>query len=317
MSQEQGLACQVEGLRKVFKVGFWGRKVVACRDVGFTVKRGEVFGLVGPNGAGKSTTLKMLLGFARPDAGRGQVLGHALGDREARKRLGYLPELPIFPTYLTARELMDFHAELAGVPVRGRAERRDALLARVGLRDKARERLATYSKGMLQRCALAVALCAEPELLVLDEPMSGLDPLGRHDVRTLITEQRAAGRTIIFSSHVLADVEALCDSVAIMSAGAVFRAGSLRDVTGGTIQSVEVALEEVGPAAAESLAGLGVLRPQGDVQVLEVADPARVNEALQAALGAGARVRSVVPKRERLEDVLVKAQAGAPDGRAS
>lgn len=304
-------ACQVHELNKVFRVGFLARRVVACRNITFTIRRGEVFGLVGPNGAGKSTTLKMLLGFVRPDSGHGEVLGLPLGHRESRARLGYLPELPSFPRYLTAEEVLDFHARLAGVDARDWTTRRGALLERVGLSKARGVRLSTYSKGMLQRCGLAVALCSNPELLVLDEPMSGLDPLGRHDVRTLITEAKAAGKTILFSSHVLSDVEALCDSVAIISAGSVFKSGPLLEVTGGTVQTVEVTLESVQPQQVDRLVQLGKVREQDGTHILELKEPDTLDALLQQAVQNQWKVKSVIPLRQNLEDVLLKAQASA------
>ncbi|MEW5853428.1 MAG: ABC transporter ATP-binding protein [Myxococcota bacterium] len=308
----------VKGLQKTFKVGFWGRKVVACRDISFSIRRGEVYGVVGPNGAGKSTTLKMLLGFVRPDGGTGHLMGLPLGSRQARARLGYLPELPSFPRYLTAREVLDFHARLAGVTGAGWESRRTTLLERVGLARAANFRLSQYSKGMLQRCGLAVALCADPELLVLDEPMSGLDPLGRHDVRTLIQEQKAQGKTVVFSSHVLSDVEALCDSMAIISQGAVYKAGSLAEMTGGTVRAVEIQLHNLGTDGAQALSALGTLRSVGPAHLLDIKDVQRVEEALGLALKHGARVASVTPRTDKLEDILL--QAGAQqqvDGRIS
>jgi ABC-2 type transport system ATP-binding protein len=318
MSPQPDVALQVRNLSKVFQAGFWGRNVVACRSISFSVQRGEVFGLIGPNGAGKSTTLKLLLGFVRPTSGDGEVFGLPLGSRAARARIGYLAELPSFPMYLNGEEVLDHHARLSGVMTEGWPQRRSDLLERVGLARARTTRLGKFSKGMLQRMALAVALCADPELLVLDEPMSGLDPLGRHDVRTLIMEQRSRGRTVLFSSHVLSDVQAMCDGVALISHGSVFKCGPLHEVTGGTTRSVEIQLYGLNTQPLTGLETFGPLRRQGGLHVWDVRDPQQVNEALRAALALGAVVRSVTPQTDTLEEVMLRAnQASRGEGRIS
>lgn len=299
-------AITARGLAKTFRVGFWGRRVEALRHVDLSVPTGEVYGLVGPNGAGKSTTLKILLGFMRADRGEASVLGQPLGSRKARHQLGYLPELPTFPRHLTASELLDFHARLAGVKDAGWTGRRQALLERVGLGKAAHGRLATYSKGMQQRAGLAVALCADPELLILDEPMSGLDPLGRHDVRMLIREVNAGGTTIVLCSHVLGDVEALCDRVAIVAGGQVVKTGSVAELTAHAARAVEVRLLDVDPQHTAALSALGRLRTSGQVQLWELNDAQNINAALQVALTAGCRVLSVAPRSSTLEELVVR-----------
>jgi ABC-2 type transport system ATP-binding protein len=311
-------AIHAQGLGKVITVGFWGRKVTVLKDLSLTVGRGEVFGLVGPNGAGKSTTIKMLLGFIRPTWGHGTVLGYPLGDRRARARLGYLPELPLFPRHLNACEVLDFHARLSGVWDRTWPARRAALLERVGLSRAQEARLSTYSKGMLQRCGLAVALCSDPELLVLDEPMSGLDPLGRHDVRTIIRQEAARGRTVVFSSHVLTDVENLCQHVAIISRGEVFKAGSLEELSRVGMRAVEVRFSHMPEQAAQVLGRLGALQQTGASWSMEVADQGTVQAVLAAAVEAHAVVQSVAPRGSPLEDLLLQAQARPrPEGSAN
>ncbi|MBI5494093.1 MAG: ABC transporter ATP-binding protein [Deltaproteobacteria bacterium] len=312
------LACEVQHLRKVFRVGFWGRRVLAVDDVTLQVPAGHVVGLIGPNGAGKTTTLRMLLGFVRPDAGRGTLLGEPLGSLRARARLGYLPELPVYPRFLTGAEVLDFQAGLAGVRDAGWTGRRDGLLERVGLGRAAGDRLHTYSKGMQQRLGIAVALCALPDLLVLDEPMSGLDPLGRHHVREIIRAEHARGCTVLFSSHVLADVEALCDDVAVLARGRVFRAGTLAEVAAGTTTSVEVRLSGGRPGTLGALEKLGPVRTAGPVHVWELQDPGSINAALELALASGCQVLGVLPRQGALEELVLQAHALAPvEGRNS
>ncbi len=311
-------AVTARGLKKTFKVGFWGRPVVAVTGVDLDIQEGQVFGLVGPNGAGKSTTLKMLLGLVRPDGGTGRVLGEALGSRAARARLGYLPELPSFSPQTTAEELLDFHAALAGVPSLGWPSQRAQLLARVGLQRAAQARLRTYSKGMLQRAGLAVALVGDPALLVLDEPMSGLDPLGRHDVRVLIREEQARGRTVVFSSHVLSDVEMLCDAVAIIHRGTVFKAGAMADILGGATVAVEVRLSGGSPQQDAAFVPLGNVRRMGEHITVELAQPDRVEEVLRLALSHNLKIAGVLPRTGALEALLLQAnQQGPAAGRIS
>lgn len=303
----QTYAIQATGLSKYFRTGFWGRKVVAVRRVDLEVPMGQVFGLVGPNGAGKSTTLKMLLGLVTPDAGSGTMLGMPIGSVQARRSMGYLPELPSFPLHLTPRELLDFHANLAGVARAGWQGTRDALIRRVGLDRAANLRLKVFSKGMLQRAGVAVALVGDPALLVLDEPMSGLDPLGRHDMRTLMMELRAAGKTIVFSTHVLPDVEALCDGVCIIAQGQVYRQGPLHSILSVRTSEVEVRLAEVAPAVADQLMALGSLRPWGNLHVWVLQGGDALSEHLATAIRLGAKVVQVMPRAGVLEDILVEA----------
>ena len=187
---------QVEGLCKDYRVGFWGRRVTVLRDLNLEVQAGEIFGYLGPNGAGKSTTIKLLLGLIQPTAGAGQVLGRPLGDASARSRIGFLPENPSFYDYLTGQEFLIYCGRLLGVPRETLQTQVRALLAEIGLDRAARQQIRKYSKGMVQRLGLAQALLDDPQILILDEPMSGLDPIGRKEVRDLMLRQRAAGRTV-------------------------------------------------------------------------------------------------------------------------
>jgi|LSQX01.2.fsa_nt_gb ABC-2 type transport system ATP-binding protein len=221
---------EVVDLEKTFHIGFFRRKVEAVRSVSFHVEKGEVFGLLGPNGAGKTTTLKMMMGLIRMDRGRIQLLGQSAKSHHARESVGYLPENPYFHEYLTPRELLGFYGQLCGLSSAQISERRDQLIERVGLSHAATRPLRKFSKGMLQRIGIAQALIAKPSLLILDEPMSGLDPIGRKFVMDLMQELRDSGVTILFSSHILSDVERLCDRVVILNHGRKVSEGPLTEL---------------------------------------------------------------------------------------
>ena len=228
---------QISGLQKVYRTGFWlNQKVVPLKSCSLSVFAGETFGLLGPNGAGKTTLLKTLLGIVRPTAGRGFLLGQPLGDRAVKQRIGYLPESPYFYDYLTGWEFLQFIAELFQIPAAVQRRRIPQLLDLVGLAqsDARKKQLRQYSKGMLQRVGMAQALINDPELVFLDEPMSGLDPLGRFQMREIILALKAQGKTIFFNSHVLADVEVICDRVAILVQGELICVGSLDELLGTT-----------------------------------------------------------------------------------
>jgi ABC-2 type transport system ATP-binding protein len=222
-------------LKKVYRTGFWlHQKVASLKGCTLSVYRGETFGLLGPNGAGKTTLLKMLLGITRPTAGKGMVLGHRLGDRAVKERIGYLPENPYFYDYLTGWEILQFTAGLFRLPRSIQRQRIPQLLDQVGLAQSAakKKQLRQYSKGMLQRIGMAQALINDPELVFLDEPMSGLDPMGRYQIREIIQSLRAAGKTIFFNSHVLSDVEMICDRIAILAQGELISIGALGELLG-------------------------------------------------------------------------------------
>jgi ABC-2 type transport system ATP-binding protein len=211
----------VTDLAKTYRTPFRRRRVDALKGVSFTVARGEVFGFLGPNGAGKTTTIRCLMGLCAITGGKAEILGAPVPSRAARQRMGFLPEQPYFYDYLTVSELLDLGGRLAGMAAADRRARADKLIVRVGLDHARGLALKKFSKGMLQRAGLALALINDPELVVLDEPMSGLDPIGRKEVRDLILEERDAGKTVFFSSHILSDVESLCDRVAICVGGKI------------------------------------------------------------------------------------------------
>jgi ABC-2 type transport system ATP-binding protein len=295
------------GLRKSFPVHFTNRKVDAVRGVSFEVVRGEIFGFLGPNGAGKTTTIKMLMGLISPSAGEIDILGVRAPDPDVMARVGFLPENPYVFPYLSPREFVTLCARLSGVAARERAARVSAVIARVGLADAADRAVRTLSKGMLQRVGLAAALVHDPELLVLDEPMSGLDPVGRKEVRDLILEEKKRGRTVFFSSHILSDVEMLCDRVSILRRGEVVVAGDLQQLLGEGKRRSEITLAAVPNALREALdASDHPTRVVGERVVMEVEGDAALRQVVMQALEAGARLESVMPKRETLEDVFVR-----------
>jgi len=297
------------GLAKTFRLGFFRKRVEAVRNVSFDVRRGEIFGFLGPNGAGKTTTLKMLMGLIFPSAGRAEVLGQPVPSRSAKRRLGYLPESPYFYDYLSPEEFLDFIGALCDLPAGERRARGDRLIARVGLEHARGRPLRKFSKGMLQRIGIAQALMGDPELVILDEPMTGLDPLGRKEVRDLILELRDEGKTIVYSTHILPDVETTCDRVAIVIGGVLRSVGPLGSLLSARLLSTEIVLGPP-PAGAEALplpagARRFVGTGGGDI-ALELPEGADVDAFLREALRAGARVVSVSPRRESLEDLFVR-----------
>ncbi|HUJ28294.1 MAG TPA: ABC transporter ATP-binding protein [Myxococcales bacterium] len=300
-----------ENLGKIYRVGFWGRRVRAVEDLTFQVKQGEIFGLLGPNGAGKTTTIKMLLGFVRPTAGRGFICGAPIGSVQSRRKLGYLPENPALYEFLRGDEYLTFAGRLAGLS-QGDARRQAAgLLERVGLAGRADKPIRKFSKGMVQRLALAQALVGDPQTVILDEPMSGLDPIGRKDVRDLILQLRDEGRTVLFSTHILSDVEAICDRVAILVEGRLTDCGSLTDLVAPGARSVELIVDGAPAELSERLraAGAGVLHRDRST-VFTFADEAPARQALQAALAAGATVVAFTPHRRSLEELFVARARG-------
>jgi ABC-2 type transport system ATP-binding protein len=300
---------KVEDLAKTFRKPFTGKKVEAVRGISFEVARGEIFGFLGPNGAGKTTTLKMLMGLIAPTRGRATILGHEAPSPEAMVGVGFLPENPYVYPYLTPREFVTLCARLSGVGGKELAPRVEAAIARVGMADAIDRAVRTHSKGMLQRVALAAALVHEPELLVLDEPMSGLDPVGRKEVRDLIVEEKRAGRTVFFSSHILSDVEMLCDRVCILRKGEVVVKGAIRELLGaGGARRSEVHLAR---ATDGLFAWLGEQRGVkasrlGDIVVVDAEGEEALRAVVERALADGARLERVTQTRDTLEDLFVR-----------
>jgi ABC-2 type transport system ATP-binding protein len=307
-------AIEVRDLAKSYPTGFWRRRVEVLRDVSFSVRRNEIVGFLGPNGAGKTTTIKILNRLAFPDGGTVRLFGAADGYRpEVRRRIGFMPEQPYFYEYLTGEEFLRLCGRLCGMGRPETRERSGALLSRVGLDGAGRMAIRKYSKGMMQRLGLAQALLHDPELVILDEPMSGLDPLGRMEVRNLIRELRGSGKTVFFSSHIISDVEALCDRVILLHRGRKVAEGSLEELLGGgDMQYVEVTFSPVPDPGWLAAAGLlpGRWNVEGNVVIVEARDEEEADRWIGEFRGAGSRVRSCVPVKRRLEDIYVEHVAG-------
>ena len=300
-------AVETVGLTKDYRLGFWrGRPKRALDGLDLRVEGSEIFGLLGPNGAGKSTTLKILLRLIFPTSGTARILGRDAGDVSLRARVGYVPENPYFYDHLTAEEFLNYAGQLFGLAASERRRRVDELIERVGLSDSRRVPLGKFSKGMTQRLGIAQALINDPEVLFLDEPMSGLDPLGRREVRDLILRLKAEGKTVFFSTHILSDAEMLCDRVAILNQGRLEGCGELRQILGLEVQTVEIVLEDPAPELVDELAPLSRSRVRTGRRV-RFAIPAEcdVNRILDGALHQGARIVSVNPVRVSLEDYFV------------
>jgi len=302
---------RLEGLTKEFHLGVRRRRLQALDRLDLEVHAGETLGLLGPNGAGKTTSIKLVLGLLFPTAGRVTLFGRDPQDPEARRRVGFLPENPYFYDYLTAREYLVHAAQLCELPENLIAARATALLDKVGLPDAGDRPLRKFSKGMVQRLGLAQALINEPELIILDEPMSGLDPLGRRQVRDLILEQRTAGRTVLFSSHVLSDVEAICDRVVILDRGRSAGTGLLADLLADETPGLELTVEGATPELSERLAALGCeLIDVGQVLSARLPDRTAQAEVLDAIRDGGARLRSLNPVRRSLEEIFLRRVSG-------
>jgi ABC-2 type transport system ATP-binding protein len=300
---------EVEKLEKVFRQGFFMRRVHAVKGISFAVESGEIFGFLGPNGAGKTTTIKMLTGLIHPTSGKALVCGQRVPSPAAMQRVGFLPENPYVYPYLTPREFVVLCARLSGVSVAsGRVE---ASLERTGIAYAADRQVRHLSKGMLQRTGLAAALVGDPDLLLLDEPMSGLDPVGRKEVRDLILEEKKRGKTIFFSTHILSDVETLCDRVVILRKGEVVVSGKVRELLRSDVRRIEITLADASEVLGESLRSLGLTtRRVAEHLVVDVEGDANVPKVLRASLDASARVVEVIARRETLEDLFMRQAIG-------
>jgi ABC-2 type transport system ATP-binding protein len=265
-----------------------------------TVPRGEVFGFLGPNGAGKTTSVKLLLGLLKPTSGEAWLLGRPIGDLQTRRRIGYLPELFRYQGWLSAREVLALHCELAPLPRESWSDEITTALDTVGLTDRATDRVSTFSKGMQQRLGLAAALLGEPELVFLDEPTSALDPVGRHDVREVIRGLASRGTAVFLNSHLLSEVEQVCDRVAVVDHGRVIASGTMDELLSGT--SVKVRVSGLGAAEKGKLESFGRIDDEGDQLTFANLNPERVPELVSAIVGMGGRVYEVAPRHQTLED---------------
>jgi ABC-2 type transport system ATP-binding protein len=294
-------------LSKTFVKPFSGKKVAAVRDVSFEVLRGEVFGFLGPNGAGKTTTIKMLTGLISPTSGDMHIFGVRAPSPDVMAHVGFLPENPYVYPYLTPREFVTLCGRLSGLSGADLKSRVARVIDRVGIGYAIDRPARALSKGMLQRAALAAAIVHDPELLILDEPMSGLDPVGRKEVRDIVLEERQRGRTVFFSSHILSDVEMMCDRVCILRRGEVVVAGSLRELLHEDKRRSEVTLAGASDSLAAEIGPLASsVRKAGDSLVMEIAGESALRQVIERALAAGAQLQSVTPKRETLEDLFVR-----------
>ncbi len=283
----------------------YGKSIQALRGVNIQVGRGEIFGLLGPNGAGKSTLVKIMMTVVRPTQALGTILGRPIGHRGKLAVTGYLPENHSFPGYLTGAKLLDYYAALSKVPRDIRRRRAGVLLEQLGLSRWGTSRIDKYSKGMLQRLGIAQALMNNPELVVLDEPTDGLDPVGRRDVRNLLLELKAKGSTVFLNSHMLSELEMVCDRVAILVNGLVARQGRLSDLTEQAVEyQITCASDVVSLAGKLSTLGASV---SGAVVTLPGHDIAKVNEAVDCLRGADVAIHAITPQRVGLEDILVAA----------
>ena len=305
---------EIIDLTKDYEVGFLKkRRVRALDQLNLEVHRGEIFGFLGPNGAGKTTTLKLLMRLIYPTQGSARILGHPVDDVSTRSRLGYLPENPYFYDYLSGRELLEYTAALFGIPAAQARLRGKELLGLVGLdQDRANRQLRKYSKGMLQRIGIAQALVNDPEIVFMDEPMSGLDPIGRREVRDLLLSLRSQGKTVFFSSHILSDVEALCDRAAILSRGKLVRCGTVQELTGIDDPAVEIVAVGIDPSSldrfAQTVSSLQSATATPNGVHLVLADESEIDDTLALIRNCGGKLVSLNPRRSSLEDIFADSE---------
>jgi ABC-2 type transport system ATP-binding protein len=301
---------KVDRLGKVFRQGFWMRQVEAVKEVSFEVPAGQIYGFLGPNGAGKTTTIKMLTGLIAPTRGTATVFGHAVPSPAAMQRVGFLPENPYVYPYLSPREFVEMCGRLSGLSLRDSKARTVEVLDKVRILYAADRPVRRLSKGMLQRTGLAAALVADPELLILDEPMSGLDPVGRKEVRDLIFKERESGRTIFFSTHILSDVEMLCNHVTILRRGEVVVSGEISELLRRDVQRTEISVQDATPEFEAFCRSMGhTVRRSGKHLEVEVEGQEAQDEIVKRVLdGTGAKMRllSIRPRTETLEDLFVR-----------
>jgi ABC-2 type transport system ATP-binding protein len=301
-------AIEIDNLTKDYEVGFWRkRKVRALDGLSLSVEHGQIFGFLGANGAGKTTTLKLLMRLIYPTVGTARILGHDISDVSMHARIGYLPENPYFYDYLTAREFLNYCGELFGLDNSSRKRRTEELLMRVNLEKKSWDRqLRKFSKGMLQRVGLAQALVNDPEIVFLDEPMSGLDPIGRREVRDLIASLRTEGKTVFMCSHILSDIEVLCDSVAILKRGRLAHAGSLDDLRAREASVIEIIVTSVDEALLKQHLDIdATVTTTASGLRIEVSDEKDVDKVIAALRKANGKLVSVQPVRQSLEELFL------------
>jgi ABC-2 type transport system ATP-binding protein len=304
-------ALEIKGLKKTFRSNFLIKKYTILKGIDLDVEKGEIYGFLGPNGAGKATTIKSVMGLLSPDAGEILVDGQPARAKTSRRRIGFLPENPYFYDYLTARELLGFSAALFNIPATEAKDRIAALIHRVGLSGHEDLKLRKFSKGMIQRLGLAQALVNDPDLLILDEPFSGLDPVGRKDLRTLILSLRDAGKTVFFSSHILQDMEMMVDRVGIILHGAMRRQGKLSELIARSTQYYEVVCDRIGEKELAAIQEHFICR---DGQfIITLASDADVNLVVESIIHNSGRIVAVTPVKMTLEDIFFSELAGGAD----
>ena len=298
-------AIEIVGLEKTYLVGFWAKRLKrALHPLHLNVEEGEIFGFLGPNGAGKTTTLKLLMGLVFPSAGSARILGRDWTDPEVKAQIGFLPEQPYFYDHLTAHELLNYYAQLSGVPAKERSRRVESTLQRVALANVQGVQLRKFSKGMLQRVGIAQAILHEPKVVFFDEPMSGLDPIGRREVRDLMEQLKHEGKTVFFSTHILSDAEALCDRVAIIHQGELRGIGAVEDLTSSVQGKVEIVWQ--GTQVPASMKALGAdCHITGDT-VRAVIDERQQDAAIDALRRERLRLIAITPMRTSLEAYFVE-----------
>src|SRR5437667_1082301 len=304
---------RTDGMNKEYGLGLVSQRVVAFDRLNLELHQGEIFGFLGHNGAGKTTTIKLLLGLLAPTAGQAWILDRPIEDVTIKQQVGFLPEAPYFYEYLTAEEFLTFYGQLFGLGGAPLTKKVEELLEMVALTDARRLQLRKFSKGMLQRIGLAQALINDPALVVLDEPMSGLDPIGRRDVRDIILGLKEEGKTVFFSTHILPDVEMICDRVGILVRGRLRAVGAVHELVGtSAVKSVEIVVEGIAPTGVQGVERLGgKVMKRGDQVLIRLDDDAQVNAVLDLIRQHRGRLISLVPHKRSLEDLFLKEVGGS------
>jgi len=296
-------ALTIENLHKSFKTGFIPKKVKILKGISLDVKQGEIFGYLGPNGAGKTTTLKCILGLIFPEEGEIKIFGLPNLSIQAKEQIGFLPENPYFYDYLTASEFLHFYSQLSTSKKNEKEEKINSLLHLVGLEQSAKLQLRKFSRGMLQRIGMAQTLLNDPSLVLLDEPLGGLDPIGRKEIRDIIISLKEKGKTVFLSSHILQDIEMICDRVAVIVNGRIINQGKLQDLISEKVLFTEIVLSGI---EEKELEGLGEsISTQGGKTFIKVFDDAKIEKILQLVQSKQGKVHSLIPRTETLEDLFV------------